>query len=290
MYQVEAENFQTWRNVTRKLLQRNIAPDTLCWNETLQSSLALDAGRHVFDEEIAIHELNIPKAFIGLAKNVACFRDERRWALLYKVAWRLVFQDRECLTNRADRDISRLRTMEKQVSRDKHKMKAFLRFKRVATSEDSEEVFVAWFEPEHLILEDLSDFFIKRFNNMSWSILTPDICAHWDQKEIKFTQGSIRPNGLNDELDELWRQYYASIFNPARLKLKAMQAEMPKKYWAHLPEAELISNLTRHSSSQVETMIHKQAKSKWQKTRKSKFVQCKQKELRAPEHPGNRKR
>ncbi|MGO7668145.1 DUF4130 domain-containing protein, partial [Rhizobium ruizarguesonis] len=30
--------------------------------------------------------------------------------------------------------------------------------------------------------------------------------------------------------DDLWRTYYASIFNPARLKLKAMQAEMPKKY------------------------------------------------------------
>ena len=34
-----------------------------------------------------------------------------------------------------------------------------------------------------------------------------------------------------DRLEETWRRYYASIFNPARLKVKAMQAEMPKKYW-----------------------------------------------------------
>ena len=30
-------------------------------------------------------------------------------------------------------------------------------------------------------------------------------------------------------LEDTWRRYYASIFNPARLKVKAMQKEMPKK-------------------------------------------------------------
>ena len=46
-----------------------------------------------------------------------------------------------------------------------------------------------------------------------------------------------------DRLEETWRRYYASIFNPARLKVKAMQAEMPKKYWRNLPEASLIKPL-----------------------------------------------
>ena len=46
-----------------------------------------------------------------------------------------------------------------------------------------------------------------------------------------------------DRLEETWRRYYASIFNPARLKVKAMQNEMPKKYWRNLPEASLIKPL-----------------------------------------------
>ena len=46
-----------------------------------------------------------------------------------------------------------------------------------------------------------------------------------------------------DRLEETWRRYYASIFNPARLKVKAMQKEMPKKYWRNLPEASLIKPL-----------------------------------------------
>ena len=44
----------------------------------------------------------------------------------------------------------------------------------------------------------------------------------------------------DDAAEELWRTYYANIFNPARLKVKAMQKEMPKKYWRNLPEAALI--------------------------------------------------
>ena len=46
-----------------------------------------------------------------------------------------------------------------------------------------------------------------------------------------------------DAREELWRTYFQNIFNPARLKVKAMQAEMPKKYWRNLPEASLIPGL-----------------------------------------------
>jgi uracil-DNA glycosylase family protein len=52
----------------------------------------------------------------------------------------------------------------------------------------------------------------------------------------------------------LWLTYYASIFNPARLKVKAMQAEMPKKYWKNLPEAALIPELVAAAPSRVAAM------------------------------------
>ena len=47
-------------------------------------------------------------------------------------------------------------------------------------------------------------------------------------------------NLFDDDAEALWLTYYRSIFNPARLKVKAMQTEMPKKYWRNLPEAALI--------------------------------------------------
>jgi DNA polymerase len=46
-----------------------------------------------------------------------------------------------------------------------------------------------------------------------------------------------------------------NIFNPARVKIHAMQAEMPKRYWKNLLEAELIPALIRKAPARVETMI-----------------------------------
>jgi DNA polymerase len=41
----------------------------------------------------------------------------------------------------------------------------------------------------------------------------------------------------------MWKTYYASIFNPARLKVGAMLKEMPKKYWRNMPETSLVQPL-----------------------------------------------
>jgi hypothetical protein len=60
-----------------------------------------------------------------------------------------------------------------------------------------------------------------------------------------------------DALEDLWRTYYASTFNPARLKTTAMRAEMPKKYWSNLPEASLIPRLVQEAPARVEEMIER---------------------------------
>jgi DNA polymerase len=58
-----------------------------------------------------------------------------------------------------------------------------------------------------------------------------------------------------DELESLWKTYYANIFNPARIKLGAMKKEMPKKHWPTLPETELIPQLLRQAPTRVQTML-----------------------------------
>ena len=56
-------------------------------------------------------------------------------------------------------------------------------------------------------------------------------------------------------VDEHWRTYYRSIFNPARLKIGAMTKEMPKKYWRNLPEAAEIPNLIRIADGRMQNMV-----------------------------------
>ena len=60
-------------------------------------------------------------------------------------------------------------------------------------------------------------------------------------------------------MEDLWRKYYASIFNPARLKIGAMLREMPKKYWKNMPEAVLIPELVADAQSREAKMVEKGA-------------------------------
>jgi uracil-DNA glycosylase len=135
-------------------------------------------------------------------------------------------------------------------------MKAFVRFREVRTPEDPEPAYVAWFEPAHAVLEATAPFFVRRFRAMRWSILTPDRCAHWDRRTLRFTPGTDRSAAPDDDrLEALWRTYYAHIFNPARLNRRAMRAEMPARYWANLPEAALIEGLAREAPRRVAEML-----------------------------------
>jgi DNA polymerase len=144
--------------------------------------------------------------------------------------------------------------MAKAVHRDEHKMHAFVRFREVGREQHAH--YVAWFEPEHHIVELAAPFFARRFADMPWSILTPDACAHWDGHAVSITPGVAKSEApTEDRLEETWRRYYASIFNPARLKVQAMRNEMPKKYWRNLPEASLIKPLISGAGRATETMI-----------------------------------
>ena len=85
--------------------------------------------------------------------------------------------------------------MAKAVRRDEHKMHAFVRFREIGREQKSH--FVAWFEPEHHIVELAAPFFARRFADMPWSILTPDVCAHWDGHAVSITPGVSQVRGAD---------------------------------------------------------------------------------------------
>jgi DNA polymerase len=246
-------NLGSWREVARELLGRRVPPQDVLW----EKGGLFDSA--VIREEPAVRAApKVPAAFLELAANVACHRDPARWPLLYRILWRITHGGERYLTNIAsDPDIAAARLMEKGVGREIHKMHAFVRFRLMDTDAGTgRERYAAWFEPDHFIVEAGTPFFRKRFANMDWSILTPKGCAHWNGEHLHFTPG-IAENPLEnpDELEAAWRTYYRSIFNPARLKVKAMQAEMPKRYWKNLPEADLIGELIDGSKQRVSQML-----------------------------------
>jgi probable DNA metabolism protein len=247
--------FEEWRERARELLALRVPPDEVLWADDAEES-GLFAPMNDAAPRGAVPKVS--SAFLDMARSAATHNDPRRWGLLYRVLWRLTHGgERHLLAVATDRDVRQLQQWCKAIGRDIHKMHAFVRFRLVGKDERTgREQFIAWFEPEHRIVRLAAGFFEKRFAGMDWSILTPHECAHWDGSALHFTPGvprSVAPD--DDALDDLWRTYYRSIFNPARLKVRAMQSEMPKKYWKNLPEAPLIAELIAESSGRVEKML-----------------------------------
>jgi DNA polymerase len=80
--------------------------------------------------------------------------------------------------------------------------------------------------------------------------------VHWDGEVMREGPPARREDApQGDPVEALWRSYYASIFNPARLKVGAMLSEMPKKYWKNLPEAELIPQLIAGAQAREAAMV-----------------------------------
>ena len=278
--------FAGWRAGARRLLEEGVEPREIVWEERGGAQGALeglwegdadspspDAMRAEDsapgDTGARPSRFRVPRAFVEVGEAAACHRWPERWGLLYRVLWRVTHGEPKLMEVAVDPDVHRLRAMEKAVGRDVHKLHAFVRFR--ALEHEGETHYVAWFEPEHLIVERATPFFERRFPSMRWSVLTPDRCAHWDGHLLRFTPGVSRSAAPDaDELESLWRTYYASTFNPARLRPGAMRSEMPRKYWKNLPEAELIPGLVHDAPARVRRMIEEQLREKPEKPRRGK--------------------
>ena len=255
-----SDDFAFWRERARALIQCDIPPDRVSWVEPgmtgdlFGGEALMPTDRRLPAPPSDARAVRANRRFLALAGKAALHSDPERFALLYRVLWRLQRKPR-LMEDRADPDVRHLEELDKAVRRDAHKMHAFVRFREVQ-EEDGTPHFIAWFEPDHHIVRAEAAFFMRRFANMRWSILTPRGSIHWDGAVMREGPPARRedaPGG--DPVEDLWRSYYASIFNPARLKVSAMLSEMPKKYWKNLPEAELIPALIAGAQAREAAMV-----------------------------------
>ena len=247
-----AADFDGWRQAARTALALGVSPEQM-------SFVGGEEAPGLFAEPLPdapadAAQPTVPKAFPELARKLLCHADSDRFVFAYRLLWRLQ-TEKKLLEIASDPDVLRATAMEKAVRRDSHKMKAFVRFREVEDGEGGKH-YVAWFEPFHHVVELTGPFFARRFAGMVWTIMTPERSVHWDGAELVFLPGTtkdMRPK--DDDMEALWLTYYASIFNPARMKVKAMQAEMPKKYWANMPETALIKPLVAGAEAAARRMI-----------------------------------
>ncbi len=246
------DDFDGWREAARRFALAAVPPQDIDWQVEGEagSLLAIDTPPPPDQGGSAF---SVPRAFLELAESAILHQDAERFALLYALLIDLREQ-RTRMDDQADPLVRRVEMLAKAVRRDIHKMRAFVRFREVQDHDGAR--FVAWFEPDHHIVRANAGFFVRRFASMRWSILTPELSIHWDGEGLSEGPGASKaeaPSG--DPVEEMWKSYYASIFNPARLKQRAMLSEMPKKYWRNLPEAALIPDLVAGAQAREAAMI-----------------------------------
>ena len=248
------DDFEGWRIAARSAALIGVPPEGLHWQVgEAMADLFAGATEPPLPPAPAGAAFSVSRTFVALAETVVLHADPERFALLYTMLVRLRAQP-GLIDDEADPLRRRLEGMAKEVRHDIHKMRAFLRFREI--DEAGTPRFVAWFEPEHHILRANAGFFMRRFATMRWSILTPDASIHWDGETLTEGPGAAKtdaPEG--DPVEEVWKTYYASIFNPARLKTGTMLKEMPRKYWKNMPETALVPALIAGAQAREAQMV-----------------------------------
>ena len=247
------DDFEGWRDAARGLAEASVPSSAISWQVEGEDGELFATGA---PPPPSGPSFAVPRDLLTLAKAAICHSDPERFALLYTLLCR-IRSNKRALEDRADPLVDRVEKLAKEVRRDAHKMHAFVRFREVEQP-DGTTRFVAFFEPDHHIVRREAGFFVRRFTTMHWSILTPELSIHWDGDTLREGPGATRaeaPQG--DPVEETWKTYYASIFNPARVKVKAMLKEMPKKYWANMPETALVAPLLAGAQAREAAMIER---------------------------------
>lgn len=288
----DGSDFTYWRHMARSLWEQQIPPQQVVW-------LTEDSQRHSADlfapaldvtplpkrAPCGAPMLTVPKTWIKAAEHAMLHASAERFSLLYRLLWRMQHEP-GLRHDPLDSDQVQMKLWAKAVRREVHKMHAFVRFRPVAQPDHpwdgSGPLHMAWFEPVHHIVHAGAPFFVQRFSNMRWAILTPQCSLRWWPQApnvAALTEHGVdpgyalqplrgRPGVLSwgpgaqasdapdpDAGEALWLTYYAHIFNPARLKVAAMLKEMPRRYWNNLPEAQLISPLIQAAQARSAAML-----------------------------------
>ena len=240
---------EEFRAAARHCLARDLAPDNVLFS--LGGTLPLFAEEAPKGAPAA--DVKVPRCYANLVPKIVCHSEQDRFALLYRLLWRIHRGERQVLDNPADPDVVKALRYAKAVEKDVYRMQAYVRF--AEREIEGARLFVAWHEPQHRVLRLAAPFFVDRFSNMDWLIASPLGTVAWRRGMLALGPPAARPTEARDAvLDELWTAYFRATFNPARLRVKAMVAQMPKRHWATMPETALIPEMVRDAGARVTDM------------------------------------
>lgn len=148
--------------------------------------------------------------------------------------------------NYAHEDVLRLKQINKSVSRERHRFKAFVRFRLLQG-----DLYYAHIEPDFNILPLIAKHFKDRYADQRWLIydlrrnygIFYEIGAEVIEVQLDHAAQFVHDQSIcaeGEELyDDLWKRYFKSTNITERKNTKLHVQHVPKRYWKYLNEKDL---------------------------------------------------
>jgi uracil-DNA glycosylase len=204
-----------FREESRLLLRQQVPPEAVHWETDVAPSSdffaelsATDSGPRGLPKAASAI---VPASFLRLCEVVVLHQDADRFALLYRLLWRLVHEP-GLRNDPIDADMLHAHQMAQSVRREVHKMKTLLRFRTMVDGQGG-MLQLAWFEPAHHILAAVAPWFVQRVPQPRWAIMTPERSVEWDGERLHYAAGLPRSQVPTlGEGDGVWLARYRSVF------------------------------------------------------------------------------
>ncbi len=140
---------------------------------------------------------------------------------------------------RNKKSVEKTLELSKKVSHELHKYKGFLRFEEL-----SNNIFLAYIEPENDILFLLSKHFKDRLKNEYWIIkdVKRGIYSVYNKNDFfivsenDFNLLDKKNSEAEKNIQKLWKSFYKTIGIKERKNDRCRMNFMPKKYWKYITE------------------------------------------------------
>lgn len=171
--------------------------------------------------------------------------------LLYRYIRKLFSTGMDVHSNYSDSLTLKISQLARSVSREKHRMEAFVRFQLT-----KDGIYFANIEPDFDVLPLISKHFRNRYADQQWIIY--DVKRSYglfynlygveivtlDLKEVYTNSIQKSDTFLDTEYDyqNLWNNYFRSTNIKSRINPKLHQQHLPKRYWKYLSEKKAVVN------------------------------------------------
>ncbi|KQR91957.1 DNA metabolism protein [Chryseobacterium sp. Leaf180] len=183
--------------------------------------------------KVGIHELL--KVFLSEEADLEAL-------VLSAVRQSVQFPGENILQNYADESILRIAKINKSVSRERHRMTAFIRFEKM-----QDDVYFAKIDPDFNVLPLIKTHFQNRYQDQKWMIydlrrqygLLYDL-EHCDffypDEKIDLSRYDEKFHDEEKKYQTLWQRYFFKTNIVERKNIKLHLQHVPKRYWKYLTE------------------------------------------------------